>query len=83
MPSPEELEREAINEALKELEKLKRQFTPSFDLSEDLAHAIIDMDDIGFSEGLGPNGVARTKVWGALVAKAEDVAGRRAFGNAK
>ena len=46
------------------------------EVSPALAHAIIDMDDIGFSEGLGPRINERAEAWYQLVAAAEKIAKR-------
>ena len=40
-------------------------------LTKDLADAICDMDDIGFSEGLGPEKTESSAEWDKLVAAAE------------
>ncbi len=47
-------------------------------LTEDLAHAIVDMDDHGFSEGLGPETLKGAAAWEALVVAAELIADRKA-----
>lgn len=40
------------------------------------AHAILDMDDHGYSESLGPHGEKAADAWFQLVAQAEELTGR-------
>lgn len=47
-------------------------------LSEDLACAVIDMDDIAFSGGLGPRTDSTFAAWGELLLVAEQVSGKEA-----
>ncbi|MHC4300932.1 MAG: hypothetical protein ACYS7Y_26965 [Planctomycetota bacterium] len=47
-------------------------------LPTDLAQAVLDMDDIGWSEGLGPTGDFRQEAWDRLVKAAEVQSGRKA-----
>ena len=53
------------------------------ELSHSLAHAIIDMDDIGFGEGMGPSGPERVKAWLELVSECESLVDRVAFSTRK
>lgn len=48
------------------------------ELTEPLAHAIIDMDDISFSEGLGPKNKVSIGAWITLLRMAENLIGRKA-----
>ena len=50
----------------------------NFDLTFHLAHAIIEMDDIAYSEGQGPENNEQCGAWDELIRKAEKVTGRRA-----
>lgn len=45
-------------------------------MTEDTASAIIDMDNIAWSEGQGPKTTARGGAWNVLLRIAEEVAGR-------
>lgn len=45
-------------------------------ITQALAHAIIDMDNHGYSEGLGPNTKESTIAWKSLLKAAEDSTGR-------
>jgi hypothetical protein len=47
-------------------------------LTNALANAIIDMDDHGYSECLGPETERASDAWNALVMEAEEVADRKA-----
>ena len=49
-----------------------------FVLTEDLANAIIDMDNHGSSEGLGPITDASYDAWKIIVKSAEEKTGRKA-----
>jgi hypothetical protein len=44
-----------------------------------MANAIIDMDNIGWSEGLGPETDARADAWDVLVNSAEEVTGKQSY----
>lgn len=57
---------------------VRKQEEPAIDLTKPLANAIIDMEDIAFSEGQGPCDGPSTDAWEALVAEAEKAAGREA-----
>jgi hypothetical protein len=46
-------------------------------LTNALANAIIDMEDHGYSECLGPNTERASEAWNALVLEAEEVADRK------
>ena len=46
-------------------------------MGADLAHAVLNMDDHGHSESLGPSTVARSEAWNDLVLKAEKAADRQ------
>ena len=48
------------------------------ELTKALAHAIIDMDDHGYSEGLGPGTRESIDAWKLLLKTAEDLTGRDA-----
>ena len=54
-----------------------RHFDDQPGMDVDLAHAIIDMDDHGTSESLGPSTMPRADAWEALVLKAEAATGRK------
>lgn len=43
------------------------------------AHAIIDVADIAYSEGLGPDTEERVSAWSALITLAESITGRTAI----
>jgi hypothetical protein len=43
------------------------------------AHAILDMDDHGYSESLGPHQDESRAAWTKLVAQAEEITGRLAY----
>ena len=44
---------------------------PSVVLTKDLAHAVLDMEDIGFGEGLGPETEEATRAWIHLISLSE------------
>ncbi len=52
-----------------------RRFVLNLLLTEDLANAIIDMDNHGYSEGLGPDTPERMEAWQKIVAVAEEQTG--------
>ncbi len=52
-----------------------RGFKMKVELTVDLAKAIIEMDDIGFSEGLGPKSDVEYEAWRSLLEAAENVSG--------
>ena len=45
------------------------------------ANAIIEMDNVGYSEGLGPDDAGECDAWSRLVERAEKVTGRKAAGS--
>lgn len=49
------------------------------EISPTLAHAILDMDDHGYSEGLGPENNGGMEAWRELVSKAEQITGRKSL----
>ena len=55
---------------------------PSVVLTPDIANAILDMDDFGFSEGLEPKTEEATSAWIHLVSLAELRVQRCALANA-
>ncbi len=55
-----------------------RQYVLQQSLTEALARAVVDMDDIAFSEGLGPTTVRSSTAWIALLDVAEEVADKEA-----
>lgn len=48
------------------------------ELTKSLAHAVIDMENVGYSEGLGPEERTSFEAWKLLVKTAEDFVGRKA-----
>ena len=52
---------------------------PAFTISEDLAWAIITMDDIAYGEGLGPYTDEQIAVWRDLLKTAELIVGEQAY----
>lgn len=60
-------------------DRLRHLVSQKIILSEPLARAILDMEDIAFSEGQGPADGICTDTWDALVTAAEAIAGRVAY----
>jgi hypothetical protein len=52
---------------------------PNLTLSQ--ANAIIDMEDNGYSEGLGPETSSSDEAWDEMVVRAEAATGRKAVRN--
>jgi hypothetical protein len=48
-------------------------------MTEDLAHAILDVEDVCFSEGLGTETDARGEAWSELVKEAVDFVDREPY----
>ncbi len=63
------------------LELVVRMKKPGFELTFDQANAIIDMDDHGYSEGLGPRTGKSLRAWDGLLTQAETITGRKADGS--
>jgi len=54
---------------------------PSVVMTPDIAHAVLDMADHGFDEGLGPETKEAMEAWAHLVSLAELRVQRRALAN--